>query len=63
MKILLSRRSLAVVAGIKTRMTTQNRQKSNAKKRGVHEQVVYNLSACFQINQIKRIRKVLIPVV
>ena len=26
-------RSLAVVAGMKKRMTTQNRQKSNAKKR------------------------------
>ena len=32
-KILRSLRSLAVVAGMKKRMTTQNRQKSNAKKR------------------------------
>ena len=32
MKILRSRRSLAVVAGMKKQMTTQNRQKSNAKK-------------------------------
>ena len=30
--ILQSRRSLAVVAGMKKRMTTQNRQKSKAKK-------------------------------
>jgi len=29
-KILRSRRSLAVVAEMKNRMTTQNRQKSNA---------------------------------
>jgi len=28
-----SRSSLAVVAGMKKRMTTQNRQKSNAKKK------------------------------
>ena len=31
-EILRSRRSLAVVAGMKKRLTTQNRQKSNAKK-------------------------------
>jgi len=31
-KILWSLRSLAVMAGMKKRMTTQNRQKSNAKK-------------------------------
>ena len=31
-KFLQSRRSLAVVAGMKKQMTTQNRQKANAKK-------------------------------
>ena len=31
-EILRSRRSLAVVAGMKKRLTTQNRQKSNDKK-------------------------------
>ena len=31
-EILRSRRSLAVVAGMKNRMTTQNRQKSNTQK-------------------------------
>ena len=31
-KILRSWRSLAIVAGMKKQMTTQNRQKSNAKK-------------------------------
>ena len=30
------RRSLAVVAGMKKRMTTQNRQKSNAKKKQIY---------------------------
>ena len=32
-EILRSRRSLAVVAGMKTRMTTQNRQMSKAKNK------------------------------
>ena len=32
-KILRSGRSLAVVAGMKKEMTTQNRQKSNAQKK------------------------------
>jgi len=35
-----SRRSLAVVAGMKKRMTTPNRQKSNAKKNTIATQLL-----------------------
>ena len=37
-EILRCRRSLAVVAGMKKRMTTQNRQKSNGKKEYVYQE-------------------------
>jgi len=43
-KILRSRRSLAVVAGMKKRTTTLNRQKSNAKENGHINIVVSALS-------------------